>query len=43
MFAAAANIAVIHAILRVIGGHEDHLWEPTRRAIPEARSPETVG
>jgi hypothetical protein len=31
-FAAAANLAVVHAILRVLYGHEDHLWEPTRRA-----------
>lgn len=31
-FAVAANVAVIHALLRVARGHEDHLWEPTRRA-----------
>jgi len=31
-FAAAANVAVIHALGRVVLGHEDHLWEPTRRA-----------
>jgi glycosyltransferase involved in cell wall biosynthesis len=31
-FAAAANVAVIHALARVVLGHEDHLWEPTRRA-----------
>jgi cellulose synthase/poly-beta-1,6-N-acetylglucosamine synthase-like glycosyltransferase len=31
-FAAAANIAVLHALLRVTMGHDDHLWEPTRRA-----------
>jgi cellulose synthase/poly-beta-1,6-N-acetylglucosamine synthase-like glycosyltransferase len=31
-FAVAANVAVIHALLRVAFGHEDHLWEPTRRA-----------
>jgi hypothetical protein len=30
-FAAAANIAVVHALSRVVLGHEDHLWEPTRR------------
>jgi cellulose synthase/poly-beta-1,6-N-acetylglucosamine synthase-like glycosyltransferase len=30
-FSVAANIAVIHALLRVAAGHEDHLWEPTRR------------
>ncbi len=31
-FAAAANVAVVHALLRVVAGHDDHLWEPTRRA-----------
>ncbi len=31
-FAAAANVAVVHALYRVVHGHEDHLWEPTRRA-----------
>jgi hypothetical protein len=31
-FAVAANVAVVHAIARVVLGHEDHLWEPTRRA-----------
>ena len=31
-FGVAANVAVVHAILRVAYGHEDHLWEPTRRA-----------
>lgn len=31
-FAVAANVAVVHALFRVIHGHEDHLWEPTRRA-----------
>jgi hypothetical protein len=31
-FAAAANLAVVHAMMRVLYGHEDHLWEPTRRA-----------
>jgi cellulose synthase/poly-beta-1,6-N-acetylglucosamine synthase-like glycosyltransferase len=30
-FAAAANLAVVHALLRVALGHEDHVWEPTRR------------
>ena len=35
-FGVAANIAVVHAFLRVLVGHEDHLWEPTRRApMPE--------
>ncbi len=32
MFSAAANVAVVHALLRVALGHEDHLWEPTRRS-----------
>jgi cellulose synthase/poly-beta-1,6-N-acetylglucosamine synthase-like glycosyltransferase len=41
-FATAANVAVIQAMFRVSAGHEDHLWEPTRRAVPEARSPEKV-
>ena len=31
-FAAAANLAVVHALLRVVFGHDDHLWEPTRRS-----------
>jgi glycosyltransferase involved in cell wall biosynthesis len=31
-FAAAANVAVLHALSRVFLGHQDHLWEPTRRA-----------
>ena len=30
-FGAAANVAVIHALWRVVYGHEDHIWEPTRR------------
>jgi glycosyltransferase involved in cell wall biosynthesis len=35
-FGVAANIAVVHAFVRVVVGHEDHLWEPTRRApMPE--------
>jgi glycosyltransferase involved in cell wall biosynthesis len=37
-FAAAANVAVIHALLRVAFGHEDHLWEPTRRAPAPAEA-----
>ena len=36
-FGVAANIAVIHALWRVWHGHEDHIWEPTRRE--PARSP----
>jgi glycosyltransferase involved in cell wall biosynthesis len=31
-FATAANLAVLHALVRVAYGHDDHLWEPTRRA-----------
>lgn len=31
-FAVAANVAVVHALARVAYGHEDHLWEPTRRS-----------
>lgn len=30
-FGAFANIAVLHAIVRLIFGHNDHVWEPTRR------------
>jgi hypothetical protein len=30
----AANLAVIVATWRFIVGHEDHMWEPTRRDIP---------
>lgn len=28
----AANLAVVHSAWRFLHGHEDHLWEPTRRA-----------
>jgi cellulose synthase/poly-beta-1,6-N-acetylglucosamine synthase-like glycosyltransferase len=35
-FAVAANVAVVHALARVALGHEDHLWEPTRRAATPA-------
>lgn len=35
-FAMAANVAVIHASWRFILGHEDHIWEPTRRASAPA-------
>jgi cellulose synthase/poly-beta-1,6-N-acetylglucosamine synthase-like glycosyltransferase len=31
-FGVAANVAVVHATWRVVYGHEDHIWEPTRRA-----------
>jgi len=30
-FGAAANVAVVHALLRVMRRREDRLWEPTRR------------
>lgn len=30
-FGVAGNVAVVHALGRVLLGHEDHLWEPTRR------------
>lgn len=29
----AANLAVIHSAWRFFHGHEDHVWEPTRRAL----------
>ena len=35
-FALAANLAVVHALVRVAYGHEDHLWEPTRRPTAPA-------
>lgn len=35
-FATAANVAVVHALFRVAHGHEDHLWEPTRRTTASA-------
>jgi len=31
-FAFAANAAVVHAIWRLGSGHNDHVWEPTRRS-----------
>ncbi|CAN5541942.1 glycosyltransferase family 2 protein [soil metagenome] len=30
-FGIAANAAVLHATWRFLHGHEDHIWEPTRR------------
>jgi cellulose synthase/poly-beta-1,6-N-acetylglucosamine synthase-like glycosyltransferase len=30
-FGAAANLAVVHAVWRIVEGQRDHLWEPTRR------------
>ena len=32
-FGVAANLAVLHAAWRFVGGHEDHIWEPTRRTV----------
>jgi cellulose synthase/poly-beta-1,6-N-acetylglucosamine synthase-like glycosyltransferase len=32
-FLLAGNIAAAHALLRVLGGGEDALWEPTRREV----------
>jgi hypothetical protein len=29
--ALAANLAVVHASWRFLHGHDDHIWEPTRR------------
>ena len=37
-FAVAGNIAVVHALGRVIMGHEDHMWEPTRRPTATSNS-----
>jgi cellulose synthase/poly-beta-1,6-N-acetylglucosamine synthase-like glycosyltransferase len=31
-FGVAANLAVVNALWRVIRGHQDHVWEPTRRS-----------
>lgn len=31
-FAVAANLAVLNALWKVQVGHEDHIWEPTRRS-----------
>lgn len=31
-FGVAANLAVLHAVWRVLAGHHDHIWEPTRRS-----------
>jgi cellulose synthase/poly-beta-1,6-N-acetylglucosamine synthase-like glycosyltransferase len=35
-FAVAANIAVLHAWLRALGGNRDPVWEPTRREVVES-------
>lgn len=31
-FGVAANLAVLNALWRVVAGHQDHVWEPTRRS-----------
>jgi cellulose synthase/poly-beta-1,6-N-acetylglucosamine synthase-like glycosyltransferase len=31
-FSVAANVAVLNALWRVVAGHHDHVWEPTRRS-----------
>jgi cellulose synthase/poly-beta-1,6-N-acetylglucosamine synthase-like glycosyltransferase len=31
-FSVAANFAVLNALWRVVVGHHDHVWEPTRRS-----------
>jgi len=41
-FAASANIAVVHAFIRVLFGHQDHLWEPTRRAPTASAEAQTA-
>jgi cellulose synthase/poly-beta-1,6-N-acetylglucosamine synthase-like glycosyltransferase len=37
-FGIAANLAAVHAFLRVLWGREDHIWEPTRREGAPATS-----
>jgi hypothetical protein len=32
-FGVAANLAVIHAVLRLLRAREDKIWEPTRRDV----------
>jgi hypothetical protein len=32
-FAVAANLAVVHAMIRVLNGRDDKVWEPTRREV----------
>jgi len=31
-FGVAANLAVLNALWRLLHGHQDHVWEPTRRS-----------
>jgi hypothetical protein len=37
-FGVAANVAVIHAVIRVLNGRDDKVWEPTRRDVVAAGS-----
>lgn len=37
-FLLAGNVAAAHALLRVLGGGEDALWEPTRREVVKGAS-----
>lgn len=37
-FGVAANVAVIHAVIRVLNGRDDRVWEPTRRDVVAAGS-----
>jgi glycosyltransferase involved in cell wall biosynthesis len=30
----SANLAVVHSAWRFVHGHQDHVWEPTRRTAP---------
>jgi cellulose synthase/poly-beta-1,6-N-acetylglucosamine synthase-like glycosyltransferase len=32
-FGVAANVAVVHAVFRVLSGRDDKVWEPTRREM----------
>jgi len=32
-FGVAANIAVVHAVVRLLRAREDKIWEPTRRDV----------
>ena len=32
-FGIAANIAVLNAFWRMLAGHDDYIWEPTRRSV----------
>ena len=32
-FGVAANVAVIHAVARLLRARDDKIWEPTRREV----------